>query len=120
MKNRLKSFGYALNGLREVVKSEMNMRIHLLAAFAVIIMGLVYSINWVEWMFVIICIVLVLSAEIANTIVERYLDMFHPEIQPRIGVLKDMAAAVVLVVSLFSFIIGLIIFSPKVLAFLAL
>lgn len=113
MKNRLKSFGYALNGLREVVKSEMNMRIHLLAAFAVIIMSLVYSINWVEWMFVIICIVLVLSAEIANTIVERYLDTFHPEFNPKVGIIKDMAAAAVLILALGSLIVGLIIFLPK-------
>lgn len=113
MKNRLKSFGYALNGLREVVKSEMNMRIHLLAAFAVIIMGLVYSINWVEWMFVIICIVLVLSAEIANTIVERYLDTFYPEFNPKVGIIKDMAAAAVLILALGSLIVGLIIFLPK-------
>lgn len=113
MKNRLKSFGYALNGLREVVKSEMNMRIHLLAAFVVIIMGLVYSINWVEWMFVIICIVLVLSAEIANTIVERYLDTFYPEFNPKVGIIKDMAAAAVLILALGSLIVGLIIFLPK-------
>ena len=113
MKARLKSFGYAMNGIREVIKSEMNMRIHLAASLLVIIMGLIFSINWIEWIFIIICIVLVLSAEIANTIVERYLDTFYPEFNPKVGIIKDMAAAAVLILALGSLIVGLIIFLPK-------
>ncbi|MDG4950664.1 diacylglycerol kinase family protein [Weeksellaceae bacterium KMM 9724] len=114
MKARLKSFGYALNGIREVIKSEMNMRIHLAASLLVIIMGLIFSLNWIEWIFIIICIALVLSAEIANTVVEKYLDTMHPEFNPNIGHIKDMAAAAVLILALSSFIIGMIIFIPKI------
>ncbi|MDG4946530.1 diacylglycerol kinase family protein [Weeksellaceae bacterium KMM 9713] len=114
MKARLKSFGYALNGIREVIKSEMNMRIHLAASFLVIIMGLIFSINWIEWIFIIICIALVLSAEIANTVVEKYLDAMHPEFNPKVGLIKDMAAAAVLILAMSSFIIGMIIFLPKI------
>lgn len=118
MKARLKSFGYAMNGIREVIKSEMNMRIHLAASLLVIIMGLIFSINWIEWIFIIICIALVLSAEIANTVVEKYLNAIHPEFNPKIGLIKDMAAAAVLILALSSFSIGMIIFLPKIIDFL--
>lgn len=114
MKARLKSFGYAWNGIREVIKSEMNMKIHLAASVWVIMMAIVFSINYIEWLFVILCIALVLSAEIANTLVEKYLDHYHPHYDPKVGLIKDMAAAAVLILAVCSFVVGLIIFVPKI------
>lgn len=42
----------------------------------------------------------VLAAEMFNTALEHLVDHLHPEIHPRIGVVKDCAAAGVLIASM--------------------
>ena len=58
---------------------------------------------------------LYIAAEIGNTVVEKYLDLYYPERNPNIGALKDMSAASVLVLAVASAIVGCIIFIPKIL-----
>jgi diacylglycerol kinase len=43
MKNRIKSFGYAAKGIKAALKSEINMKIHLLIAVLVVICGILFS-----------------------------------------------------------------------------
>ena len=114
MRQRIDSFRYAINGFRLVLKTEINMKIHVIAAVLVSIFGFLFSISVIEWIVVLICFALVLGAEIGNTVVEKYLDEFHPERSPTIGAIKDMSAAAVLVIAFFSAVIGLIIFVPKI------
>ena len=46
-----------------------------------------------------ICIALVLVAELTNTTIETLLDYLHPEIHPEIGKVKDIMAGMVLLLS---------------------
>ena len=116
MKDRIKSFGYAIRGFELVLKSEMNMKIHTVSAISVIIAGIYFKLNPTEWALILICIAMVLAAEIGNTVIEKFLDAYHPERSSVVGALKDMAAAAVLVLASFSGIVGLIIFIPKLIA----
>jgi diacylglycerol kinase (ATP) len=52
------------------------------------------------WALVMLASAGVLAAEMFNTAVEHLVDHLHPEIHPRIGVVKDCAAAGVLIASL--------------------
>lgn len=115
MRKRITSFRHAFNGLLQVFRTEVNMLIHLLIAILVIISGFIFNLNLVEWSLILICIAMVFAAETGNTVVEKYLDLYHPELNPKIGVLKDMSAAAVLILSFFSAVIGLLIFVPKIL-----
>jgi len=66
-----------------------------------------------EWLAVLICMAGVLASELFNSSIEELADALHPNFSPGIKKTKDMAAAATLVFSFFSFLIGLIIFIPK-------
>lgn len=106
-----KSFGYAWQGIVFFLE-ERNIKIHLAMAFLVTAMGFYFKIKTSEWIGVILSIVLVLSLEIINTVVEEVMDLTHPDKDGKIMKIKDMSAASVFVAALGSVIIGLIIFIP--------
>ena len=113
LKKRLKSFKYAFQGVIELVRSQPNMWIHLLAAVAVVIAGFILSVTQIEWVLLVLCISLVLTAEAFNTALEYLTDLVSPDYHPLAGKVKDVAAAGVLIISIGAAIIGLIIFVPK-------
>lgn len=113
MKNRINSFAYALRGVREAAKSEVNIKIHLTVALLVVICGFAFRITVTEWMVVLLCFGLVLSMEIMNTAIETVVDLASPKQHKLAGKAKDLAAGAVLVAAIFAAICGLIIFIPK-------
>lgn len=112
---RIQSFGYAFAGLAKALKSEHNLRVHIVAAIGVTALGFWVNLSSIEWSVIVLCIAAVISAELFNSAIERLADFVQPNFDPKIGWIKDVAAAAVLVVSIASFIIGIIIFLPKVL-----
>lgn len=113
MKKRIKSFGYAAKGIRTVLQSETNMKIHAIIAGLVIICGIIFKISPNEWLMCLLCFGLVFSAEMFNTAIETIINLVSPETNPLAGKAKDIAAGAVLVSAIFSATIGLIIFIPK-------
>ena len=113
-KRLIKSFGYALTGIKSAFKAEPNMRIHIAIIILVIIMGFIFKITKLEWIICIILFGLVISAELVNTAIENLTDIAMPEINPNAKLVKDIAAGSVLVMAMVSAIIGLIIFVPKI------
>ena len=113
--SRIKSFRFALNGLKIVLKEEHNFRIHLVAAVLAVGLSVILEITKLEFIAVIIAIVLVLAAEIVNTCIEKLCDLISLEHNDQIKIIKDMAAASVLVSAIAAFIIGMVIFIPKTL-----
>lgn len=111
--DRARSFGFAFSGLSHAFINEHNMWIHAAAAAIAVALGVVFDISSMEWIALSICIGLVLAAEIFNTALEHICNLVQPEHDPRVGVIKDLAAAAVLAMSITSFIVGLIIFIPK-------
>ena len=113
MKKRIQSFGYAIRGIREVFGTETNMKIHIGITLLVIICGVVFSISLIEWIFCLLCIGLVIGAEMINTAIENVVDLASPEQHPLAGKAKDVAAGAVLICAIISVVIGLLIFVPK-------
>ena len=119
MKNKklINSFKCAIQGIKQAVKTERNVKIHITIMILVIIAGIVLKINTQEWMICIILFGLVISLELVNSAIEATVDIAMPEINEKAKVAKDVAAGAVLVSAIASAIIGLIIFIPKVIAF---
>lgn len=113
MNKRIRSFGFAGNGIFQVFKSEPNMKIHIVLAVLVIISGFVFSISLMEWMLCLLCFGMVIGAEMINTAIEDIVDLVSPDHHPLAGRAKDVAAGAVLVCAFVSAIIGLFIFIPK-------
>ena len=107
-------FRYAWNGIVAALKKEHNLKIHLVAATFVGLAGFVLEVSLTEWLFLIVAIMAVLVAELFNTAIEALGDMVSTNQDPNIGFAKDAAAGAVLVAAIFAAIIGLIIFTPKV------
>lgn len=98
-----------------VVKYEKNFQIHLVVAVLVILSGLIFKLNQLEWLFIVIAIFGVLALELVNSAIERVVDLTTSEIKPLAKQAKDIAAAAVLVYAIMSVIIGIFIFGPKLL-----
>lgn len=113
LKKRLKSFSYAFNGLRLLIKEEHNAWIHLLATICVVIFGFLLSLSPLEWIAVIFAIGFVFAIEAINSSIERIADFISPEKHDKIKQIKDISAAAVLIAALTALIIGLIVFVPK-------
>ncbi|GGC00786.1 diacylglycerol kinase family protein [Dyadobacter sediminis] len=113
----VRSFRYAGVGIYNLFRYENNARIHLLACIFVVIAGVFFDISSAEWSLLVIQIGLVWSAEAVNTAVEKLADVVSPEYHPGIKVVKDTAAAAVLILAISAVIVGGIIFIPKALLF---
>ena len=102
MKNR--SFAarlrFAIAGLAYAVAAERSIRTQLLALLVVLGALLYWRPAPVWWALVLLVSAAVLAAELLNTAIERLADLLHPQQHPQIRVVKDCAAAAVLVLSL--------------------
>ena len=110
---RAKSFEYAWSGLRIVLQKEHNTWIHLALTLLAVLFGILLHISRVEWMALLIVMALVWITEILNTCIEKIMDFVHPEYHPKVKIIKDMAAAAVLIMAIVAVIVGGLIFIPK-------
>ncbi len=114
LRSRIKSFGYAFNGLKTVAVQEHNFRVHLLAAVVAITAGFYFNIDKYEWIAVIIMVALVLCLEMVNASVEKLSDVVSPQKNKKIKAIKDITAAAVLVAAIASLFVAALIFIPKI------
>jgi len=111
--NRIKSFRPAFKGLFWLFRNEANAQVHLLATIVVISAGFYFKIDANDWLFLCFAIGLVITAEALNTSIEKLVDLLHPQNHQQAGLVKDLAAAGVLVASIVSVIIAALVFVPK-------
>jgi diacylglycerol kinase (ATP) len=116
-KARFKSFLYAWNGIKALLKTEHNAWIHLGATIAVIFFSIEFNISSTEAIALIIVTALVWMAELFNTAIEKSIDFVSTEIHPQIRIIKDLSAAAVLTTSVAAALVGLIIFVPKIIVY---
>ena len=113
-KKLLNSFKYAIEGFFTSLKTERNMKIHILIMFIVIIAGILLKISTLEWIICVFCFAMVISGELFNTAIETVVNMITPYKDKRAKIAKDVSASAVLMLAIGSAIIGLIIFVPKI------
>ncbi|MBI2797964.1 diacylglycerol kinase family protein [Candidatus Saccharibacteria bacterium] len=110
----LDSFKYALRGVKVVLSSERNARIHLVFAILAIAAGIVLQISLYQASLVVLAIVLVFFAEIVNSAIEKTLDITNTESNQMVKLVKDMTAAGVLVTAVGAVLVGILVFGPRV------
>lgn len=113
---RASSFGFAFKGLKNLLRYEHNAIIHLVATALVIVAGVWLKLQHWEWIVLCFAAGFVWVTEILNTCIERIMDYLSTEYDPRIGVIKDLAAGAVLVAAITAVIAGGFIFIPKIIA----
>lgn len=110
----LESMGHALDGIEYTASHERNFRIETVMAILVSIMGFLLKISLIEWTILVLTIAMVLSLEIINTAIERSVDLVTKDYKELAKIAKDASAGAVLVMSMFSVVIGILIFLPKI------
>ncbi|MHA8137945.1 diacylglycerol kinase family protein [Lactobacillaceae bacterium Scapto_B20] len=107
------SLYHALCGIKTLLLTERNFRIHLVTAIIVLILSLCFHVSVFQFLWLCLAIFMVLIAEIINSIVERIVDLLVQNQYSQLAKqAKDIAAGCVLMTSLLAVIIGLIIFGP--------
>ena len=108
--NRLRALGrsfvYAWQGILSCIKTERNMRIHLCAAFNVLLLMPFYGFTRGEKALVFLCIGLVTALEAVNTALEAAIDLISTEKHPLAKLAKDAAAGAVLFAAISSAAVG--------------
>lgn len=114
IKKMVDSFNYAINGIVETVRTQRNMRIHLIAALCVLIACFLIDISKAEFLILCITVTMVLAAEVINTAIESAIDMAANHYHPLAKIAKNAAAGAVLITAINSLIVGYIIFWDKI------
>lgn len=112
MSNFRDNIRFANEGIFYFLKTERNGRIQALIAVLITVLGFIVQLPGTEWCIVLGCIALTIGFEMINTALERVCLLLSKEYHPVVKVIKDVAAGAVWWVSIFSAIIGLIIFIP--------
>jgi diacylglycerol kinase len=115
MKKFIRSFFYALKGIRVSLEEQLNLKVQSFVAIITIGAGFYFAITPVEWCLVLLTIGLVIGLEMMNTAIEGLVDLVTTEWKPLAGKVKDMAAGAVLMASIIAVIVGLVIFRKYVL-----
>lgn len=107
----LKSFKYAVRGIKYCINNERNMRVHCVVAVYILFFSYFFNLSKSELIMLILTILSVIAAEMVNTAIEGLSDIFVSEYNVAAKNIKDVAAGAVFVSAIGSIIIGLILFS---------
>ncbi|SKA90110.1 diacylglycerol kinase (ATP) [Prosthecobacter debontii] len=107
----LRAFQAAISGLVWALRTQRNLKIHLLATCLALSLGWLHPLeNW-EWCVLALAIGLVWAAELLNTAVETVCDRITREPDEMIRRAKDVSAAAVVAASIAALAIGILIFT---------
>lgn len=115
---RIRSSVHALAGILEMLKSQHNAWVHLIATVGVTTAGWLFGVTTVEWCLLILVMMAVWVAEALNTAFEFLCDVASPEFHPLVKKSKDVAAGAVLMSAVGAAAVGAIIFLPYLLELL--
>lgn len=104
-----RSFGHAYRGLVYVVRTQRNMRFHVVAAAAVLLLSLLLDVSKLELAVLVLVIVAVFITEMFNTAMEFAVDLVTREYHPLAKLAKDVCAGAVLVTSVGALAVGYLI-----------
>ena len=109
------TFKNARKGFRLVVKSEMNIRIHIVIAFLVMIFAYLLEFSALEFCMALFAIAMVIVSEMLNTAIEFTLDsIYHNRYSRMVGMAKDISAGAVMFASVIAVIIGVVLFGKHI------
>lgn len=114
IKNRVKSVGFALRGALLLIRTEASIQVQVFIAIIMTAAGFFFDISNTEWIIQILTIAVIMGVEGLNTAIEKMADYIQPEFDKKIGIIKDVSAGAVMLVSIAATIIGFIIYLPKI------
>jgi diacylglycerol kinase len=112
LNGRARSFRYAFDGVRYVLRTQHNAWIHAIITGGVMLLALWLRLPSSDWALLVTMIVLVWTAEFINTALETAVDLIQPQQHPKAKIAKDVAAAAVLLGAAGAVVVGLFVLGP--------
>lgn len=109
-----KSFHYAFEGVHYVFRNDQNLLAHFLVGILVISSSILLQVTPFEMAILGLTIMMVISAEMVNSAIEKMVDLITKEHRAEAKIAKDVAAGMVLVTAIAAFVIGSLIFLPYI------
>ena len=103
-----------LEGINFVITNESNFKKEIVIGIIALLLSYILKISRIEFIIILIMIALVLTSEIINTSIEKVVDLYTRDYNNLAKIAKDVSAGSVLVMSIFSLLVGIIIFLPKI------
>ena len=107
-----KVFKNAFNGLLFAFKTQRNFIAHFIISFLVIALAVWLKITFGRFLILLLLIIFCLVVEMANTVVEKTVDLITDKWDPKSKIAKDLAAGMMLLASLGAVLVGLLILFP--------
>ena len=117
IKNMVNKCSYSLDGLKYCFKNESSFILVAICACIIIILGILFDIDFLEWVISFGSLALISIIELLNTAIEATVDMVTSEYNPFAKIAKDCGSAATGVMAILATIVNLIIFVPHVIAF---
>jgi diacylglycerol kinase len=109
----LRSFGFALEGVSYLIRTQRSAQIEIAIGAVVLALAAWLRISALEWAVLVLAMALVLALEALNTAIELAVTLASPERNPLAKAAKDVSAAMVLIAAIASVIVGLVILGPR-------
>lgn len=107
------SFDYAIQGIVYALRTQRNMRIHVVLAALTLVVAVVLGVSRAGLVSIVFAIAFVFVAELVNTALEAVVDLAVDHYDPAAKVAKDVAAGAVLVASMNALVVAyLVLFEP--------
>ncbi len=102
-------FACALRGLAVGIRGQNSFAIHFLATLAVVAMATWLQVSRGDWLVLVVCITIVLAAELFNSAIEHLARAITREENPEIRDALDIASGAVLVAATGAAVVGLVV-----------
>jgi diacylglycerol kinase len=110
--NLLASFRFAAAGIYFCLRTQRNMRIHVVAGVVALGTALGLGLSRAETAMIATVCSLVVTMEMINTAIESAVDLYTHRRHPLAKIAKDVAAAAVLISALNAIVVGVLLLGP--------
>lgn len=115
IKRLIEKFSHALSGLFEGIRYDRSISVQILLAIISLIFFSFLKLNYIEWLFVLSAISIVLISEYLNSAIEDLCDLLVKKYDLHVKEIKDIAAAAVLIAAIYAVLVAVIIIGRRIL-----
>jgi len=113
-KSIIQTIKNSINGIICYARDGKSIILYVVGLLAQVIMGIIFDIHGLEWIFITFVMGSLLAIEVLNTSIEAVCDSISKEYNPLIKIAKDCGSAATFIMVIVLVILNLIIFIPKI------
>jgi len=106
------TFKHAFDGCWWAFSTQKNFRIHFILSILVLSLAIWLRVSFQSFLLIVLAIFWGLTIEMANTAIEKLIDLITEEYHPKAKIVKDVAAGMMLILSFGLAVLGILILLP--------